>query len=97
MIHGSRDGSLIRYRIRGEPVTSILMPQGQVNAVMHQPRHCLCHLQQIKYRIDPRHVLESEILVIQNHPLVAFFHGHMLDVREERYGDDYLASVCKAH
>ena len=64
---------------------------------MHPTEPSLCNLQQVEHGIDPCHVLEGEVLVIEHHPLLALFHGHLLDVWKERNGDYHFPAICQAH
>ena len=50
-------------------------------------------MQQVGDGIDAGEVVESEILVVQNHPVLTFFHRKVLDVGEETYGDNNFASI----
>ena len=43
--------------------------------------------------VDAGEVVESVILVVQYHPVLALFHREVLDVGEETDGDDNLAPV----
>ena len=53
----------------------------------------LCDPQQVKYGIDARHVLKSEVLVVEHHSLLSLLHRHIFDVWEEGDGDEYFSSV----
>ena len=56
-------------------------------------RHVLLCMHQVGDGVNAGQVVESEILVVQYHPVLALFHREVLDVGEEADGDDNLASV----
>ena len=60
-------------------------------------RYCLCYLEQIEHGVDARHVLESEVLVVEHHPFLTFLYRHSLDVWEERKGNNQLPAIGKLH
>ena len=50
-------------------------------------------MHQVGDGVDAGEVVESEILVVQYHPVLTVFYREVLDVGEETDGDDNLASV----
>ena len=58
---------------------------------------CFCHVHDVEDGINPCHVLESEILMIENHPLITMLQRHFLDVGKHADRHDNLTAIGKQH